>query len=321
MVRALTARPDAAELFRAPERALGIVNAALAAGNESCMFVTYLLATLELSTGKLIYVRAGHIPPFHRNGTGGIARLGRNGGPPLGLVENAVYQPDNIILSPGDCLLIVTDGFTEAHDPDNAIYGEGRVESFLAGLAPSADQPLKQLAADVRTFEAGRPAFDDMAALLLSLDPAGATPSGIRFESSTLATPEAIDALIEQVIVFLEQQGVDARATHHAALVLSEVLTNLATHGDCRDRPAKIGITAEPDKVVGEIIDSGPPFDPLLAPEPSLDASVTERPIGGLGLFLVRKLCNGLEYARRNGENCLIFAIGREGVRGDEKGH
>jgi phosphoserine phosphatase RsbU/P len=321
MLRALTARPDAAELFGVPERALGIVNAALAVGNESCMFVTYLLATLELSTGKLVYVRAGHIPPFHRGGAGGIARLGRMGGPPLGLVEDAVYQSDTIMLSPGDRLLIVTDGFTEAHDPDDALYGEGRVETFLADLAPSAGQPLRQLAAGVRAFEAGRPAFDDMAALLLSLEPAGAAQSAIRFESSTLATPEAIDALIDRVIAFLEQQGVDARATHHAALVLSEVLTNLATHGDCRDRPAKIAITAEPDRVVGEIIDSGPPFDPLLAPEPSLDVSVAERPIGGLGLFLVRKLCNSLEYVRRNGENCLIFAISREGNRGDKKGH
>lgn len=321
MMRALTARPDAAELFRAPERALGIVNAALSAGNESCMFVTYLLATLEIATGKLVYVRAGHIPPFHRNGTGGIARLGRMGGPPLGLVEDAVYQPDVVVLSPGDRLLIVTDGFTEAHNPDNVIYGEGKIESFLAELAPSATQPLKQLAAGVRAFEAGRPAFDDMAALLLSLGPDGTMPPAIRFESSTLATPVAIDLLIDRVIAFLEQHGVDARATHHTALVLSEVLTNLATHGDCRDRPAKIAVTAEPDRVTGEIIDSGPPFDPRLAPEPSLDVSVAERPIGGLGLFLVRKLCSALEYARRNGENCMIFAINREGDRGDKKGH
>ena len=70
-----------------------------------------------------------------------------------------VYQPHAIELAPGDRLLIVTDGFTEAHDPDNAIYGEGRVEAFFAGLMPSEGQPLERLAADVRAFEAGRPAF------------------------------------------------------------------------------------------------------------------------------------------------------------------
>ena len=321
MLRALTARPDAADLFRAPERALGILNEALSAGNESCMFVTYLLASLEIATGKLVYVRAGHVPPFHCSRTGSIARLGGMGGPPLGLVENAVYQPHAIELAPGDRLLIVTDGFTEAHDPDNAIYGEGRVEAFFGRLMPSEGQPLERLAADVRAFEAGRPPFDDMAALLLSFEPAGTMRGAIRFEASTLPTPEAIAALIDRVIAFLDQHGVDARAAHHTALVLSEVLTNLATHGDCCDRPAKIAISAEPDKVTGEIIDSGPPFDPRLTPEPSFDVGIAERPIGGLGLFLVRKLCSSLEYARRNGENCMIFAISREGNRGDKKGN
>lgn len=136
-----------------------------------------------------------------------------------------------------------------------------------------------------------------------------------RFEASTLPDPEAIATVTDQVMAFLEQHDVDARAAHHTGLVLSEVLTNLATHGGCRDRPAKIAVTIGPDKVMGEIVDSGPPFDPRLAPEPSLDVSLDERPIGGLGLFLVRKLTCSLEYARRNDENCMIFAVRREGNR------
>ncbi len=169
MLRALTARPDAAALFHQPARALGILNAALSRGNDSCMFVTFLLAALEVADRKLAYVRAGHIPPFHRNGTGKVARLGRMGGPPLGLIENAVYQPETVTLSPGDRLLIVTDGFTEAHDPGDSVYGEARVEAFLTGLEASDGEPLKRLAGQVRAFEGGRPAFDDMAAILLSL--------------------------------------------------------------------------------------------------------------------------------------------------------
>jgi anti-sigma regulatory factor (Ser/Thr protein kinase) len=136
-----------------------------------------------------------------------------------------------------------------------------------------------------------------------------------RFEASTLPNPEAIAAVTDQVMAFLEQHDVDARAAHHTGLVLSEFLTNLATHGGCYDRPAKIAVTVKPDKVTGEIVDSGPPFDPRLAPEPSLDVSLDERPIGGLGLFLVRKLTCSLEYARRNDENCMIFAVRREGNR------
>lgn len=137
------------------------------------------------------------------------------------------------------------------------------------------------------------------------------TPTEVRFEASTLATPEAISDLTDRLMAFLEEQGVEMRATHHTALVLNEVLTNLSTHGGCYDRPAKIIVSVGPDSVTGEIVDCGPPFDPRLAPEPSLDVAAADRPIGGLGLYLVKKLSSALEYQRRNEENCTIFAISR----------
>lgn len=132
-----------------------------------------------------------------------------------------------------------------------------------------------------------------------------------RFEASVPATAEAISALTDKVMAFLEREGVETRPTHHTALVLSELLTNLGTHGGCRDKAARIVVVVGPDKVTGEVIDRGPPFDPTLAPDPTLDLSVSERPIGGLGLYLVRKLSCTLEYTRRNDENCLMFAVSR----------
>jgi anti-sigma regulatory factor (Ser/Thr protein kinase) len=132
-----------------------------------------------------------------------------------------------------------------------------------------------------------------------------------RFETSTLATPEAITDLTEKVMTFLSEQGVETRTTHHVALILDEILTNVGTHGGCPDRPAKIALIVEPDKVSGEIIDCGPPFDPRLEPKPARDVSADEKPIGGLGLHLVRKLSSALEYARRNEQNCTVFAVER----------
>ena len=117
--------------------------------------------------------------------------------------------------------------------------------------------------------------------------------------------------LTDKVMAFLSEQGVDMRATHHVALVFEEVLSNLATHGNCRDIPAKIALRVSPNEVIGEVIDAGPPFDPRLAPHPSADAAPADRPIGGLGLHLVRNLSSHLEYARRGGENFMRFAICR----------
>jgi serine/threonine-protein kinase RsbW len=144
------------------------------------------------------------------------------------------------------------------------------------------------------------------------------TTAKTRFETSVLATPEAISVLVEQVTAFLEEQGVEVRTTHHTALIVDEVVTNVGTHGNCRDRPVRIAIVVEPDKVTGEIVDHGPPFDPRRAPEPSLALEIADRPIGGLGLHLVRQLTCTLEYERRNDENCMIFAIRRGNSAGEK---
>lgn len=145
------------------------------------------------------------------------------------------------------------------------------------------------------------------------------TSSPARFEASILATPEAIADLTERALTFLDARGVEDRPTHHTALILEEILTNLGTHGDCREHPARIVLSVEPEKVTGEIVDTGPPFDPRLAPDPSFDVDPGDRPIGGLGLYLVRKLSCSLEYTRRNGENCMTFAVSRSDVSDEGK--
>jgi anti-sigma regulatory factor (Ser/Thr protein kinase) len=128
-------------------------------------------------------------------------------------------------------------------------------------------------------------------------------------ETSVLAIPEAISRTVDDVMAFLQRENVDARTTHHVALVIEEMLTNLGTHGDCRDTPARIKISVEPARVKGEIIDRGPAFDPRTAPAPDLEA-LDERKVGGLGLHLVRRLST-LEYSHQDGENCMTFFVAR----------
>lgn len=169
MLRALAVRPDADALFRAPAQATELLNAALCQGNPGCMFVTFVLAALDVPSGRLAYVRAGHIPPFLGDAAGEVVRLDLLGGPPLGIDETVSYRAGEAVLRPGDLLLIVTDGFTEAQDPAGALYGEPPIDAAVAAARPGDAGVLARIVADVRAFEAGLPASDDMAAILLSL--------------------------------------------------------------------------------------------------------------------------------------------------------
>jgi phosphoserine phosphatase RsbU/P len=173
LLRGLAARPDAESLFRSPEMAVALVNRALASGNSGAMFVTLVLASVDLATASLAYVRAGHVPPFLRRETGSVERLNEVGGLPLGLAEQAVYKSATSALRPGDRILIVTDGYTEAENPDGTLIGSAAIEKFLTNLKVEDAAPLRTLTDMVRAYEAGRPASDDMAAILLAFDTDG----------------------------------------------------------------------------------------------------------------------------------------------------
>jgi serine phosphatase RsbU (regulator of sigma subunit) len=167
--RGIAARPDASRLFRAPEEAVRLVNATLAEGNSSCMFVTLLIATFDGTTNRLTYVRAGHVPPFLRRASGAVEQLDAAGGLPLGLMEDAIHKPATVDLGPGDQFLIITDGVTEAMDPSGQLFGEARVAELVGHCDLSETALLHQLMDSVRAFEAGSPQSDDIAAILLEI--------------------------------------------------------------------------------------------------------------------------------------------------------
>jgi serine/threonine-protein kinase RsbW len=131
------------------------------------------------------------------------------------------------------------------------------------------------------------------------------------FDIKVLATPEAISELTDKVLDFLREQQVDARAAHHVALAVEELVMNLGTHGNCRDQPARIKLVVEQALVKAEIADTGPPFDPRQIADPNISAPLEERPIGGLGLYLVRQLSRSFDYKRQKGRNVTTFSIAR----------
>ena len=102
-------------------------------------------------------------------------------------------------------------------------------------------------------------------------------------------------------------------------LVAEELLTNLAKYGhdDGAAHWARVGLTFVAGDVILEFTDDGRPFDPLAAPPPEFSAQVGERPIGGLGVHLVRSLVDAAEYVRRGSQNVLTLRKRAVGQRRD----
>ena len=92
-------------------------------------------------------------------------------------------------------------------------------------------------------------------------------------------------------------------------LALDEVLTNVIAYAyaDHGDHEIVVRLSQQARTLIAEVEDDGRPFNPLEVPPPDLDAALADRPIGGLGLHLVRRVTDGLDYERAAGKNRLVL--------------
>lgn len=127
----------AAERLSSPRAVLERVNALLHPDIPPRMFVTCLYALLDPATGRISFANAGHDLPY-RHSAGGVEEL-RATGMPLGLMPNMTYEETEVILAPGETLLLHSDGITEAHNPDGEMFGLGRLEAEVAAHPGGTD--------------------------------------------------------------------------------------------------------------------------------------------------------------------------------------
>jgi sigma-B regulation protein RsbU (phosphoserine phosphatase) len=130
-------------------------------------FTTAFLAEFDPAGRALTYINAGHNAPILRRGAGAIERLS-NGGLPLGMWADKSYEAGNVVLQPGDWLVIFTDGVVEAENGRSEEYGEQRVLDVLqAGAAATPNELLRRMMSDLDTFVGATPQHDDVTCMLV----------------------------------------------------------------------------------------------------------------------------------------------------------
>ena len=148
------------------------VNRLLYDASDSNRYATFFYAELDSSSKTLHYVNAGHNAPavFRKeNGDWRVLRL-EGGGPVVGLLAAATYEPQMLHMLPGDILLAFTDGISEAMNAAGEEWGERRM--FVEAQAQtevSAAEQLRRLFRAADDFAAGAPQHDDMTLVLLRI--------------------------------------------------------------------------------------------------------------------------------------------------------
>ncbi|MBE6996921.1 MAG: hypothetical protein E7427_01985 [Ruminococcaceae bacterium] len=151
--------------------AIEAANNILCARNEAEMFVTLWVGILDLGSGALRFVSAGHNPPvLLRDNAGQYLRF-KNGFVLAGM-EDVKYREQSMQLLPGDILYLYTDGVTEADDRNHRLFGEERLLQCFADKSASAPaQILSDVKSTIDTFIDGNSQFDDMTMLCFRWNP------------------------------------------------------------------------------------------------------------------------------------------------------
>ena len=133
--------------------------------------------------------------------------------------------------------------------------------------------------------------------------------SGDRLELSLVNDLREIPAAAGRIDEFCAARGVAPQVAHAVNLAIDELLTNTISYGYDDDNVHRIALTLrlEDDKLIVAIVDDGKAFDSSETPEPDIDAPLEERPIGGLGLFLVQQMMDSVEYRRSDAHNVLTL--------------
>ena len=312
-----------------PGACLQRVNDLLCDNNDATMFVSLLYGILDLSTGEFVYANGGHNSPYRIAPDGRVTGLEPTGGVALGVVPGADYTEKAVALGPGDGLFLYTDGVTEAFDQHSNEFGDERlVDALRQSGGSGAREMLERVTAAVGRFVGAATHSDDLTCLALRYGGAGMAPPTAAHADASAASPtpttghadrrlsvtlrsrpDEIRRLAALLEGFGEANGLSPKLIFNLNLSFDELLTNIISYGydDDAAHEIEVSVTLTDELLTATLEEAARPFDPLTAPKPDLDAALERRPVGGLGIHLVKTLMDDVAYERRHGRNRLVM--------------
>lgn len=142
---------------------IGEANTELSRENPASLFVTAFAGILDCRTGVVDYCNAGHEDPQILKPNGEVVDIQSDGGLPLCVMDDFPYFQETLTLEPGDTLIIVTDGVTEARSLSDELFGRERlIEAFARTETDNSNAIVRSVVDTVRRFEAGGDPVDDV---------------------------------------------------------------------------------------------------------------------------------------------------------------
>lgn len=302
MMRAKTTIRNLVESGKEIDEVFTEANKRLCENNEAEMFVTAWMGLLNTETGLLQYVNAGHNPPLVRHGDGRFEYLRTRPNFILAGMDGTRYQKHELQLYMGDEIFVYTDGVTEAADTENRMYGEERLAGVLSASRGAPEKLCKTVRADIKIFSEGAEQSDDITMLCVKRN-----PDTLHGEITVTPDKASIGAVADFLTATLEKWETPMKLANRAQIAVDEIYSNIVYYSGARSATVSVGDDGE--KLTIRFSDDGKPYDPTTANEPDITLSAEEREIGGLGIFMVKKMAAEIHYENKDKKNLLTLTF------------
>lgn len=288
-----------------PARIMQTINETTCENNETNMFVTMFIGILDLPTGRMRYCNAGHDIPV----IVGHEALPAKPNLPVGLFNDFTYEMQEMVLENGSMLFLYTDGLTEAKNSAHKQFGLDRIMQVLSqSVTLTPTQLLGKMTEEVHAFVEDAEQSDDLTMLAIRYSPV--VHNLVLDEELILQNDvhqvKELNAFVKQVMAQLD---VEPSLAKKLRLAVEEAVVNVmdyayppGTTGDII-----IHVTSDGEALNFVITDSGVAFDPTVQDKADTTLSAEDRPIGGLGILLVREMMDTINYERTDGKNVLLL--------------
>lgn len=293
-----------------PAHIMQTINRVSCDGNKYNMFVTFFIGVLDLPKGHLRYCNAGHDLPVILSDEGEKpVELPANAHLPIGVFPDTPYQTQETRLKPGATIFLYTDGLTEARNLNRSLLGREKVLQALADHSCcEAVQLVRHMAHLVEQYTQGSEQSDDLTMLAIRYTPHQDTED--LYGSIVLLNDVKQVVKLNDFVKFVcERIGMEGRMARNVRLAVEEAVVNVMNYAYPPSTEGTVKIEAQSNgrslKIV--ITDSGAAFDPTEASHTDTTLPAEERPIGGMGILLVREMMDSINYEREEGQNKLTL--------------
>ncbi|MBN1485322.1 MAG: SpoIIE family protein phosphatase [Chloroflexia bacterium] len=301
--------------------ALKKANAFMLEDTKSSMFVTLFYAVVNTQTMHLHFINAGHNPPFLIGKDIRRGMMLKAKGIALGAIDDVFLGEGEVQLEPGDVLVLYTDGVTEAKNAQAELFGEERLKTVIEQhhhLPPA--ELMAQISLEVKAFTQDEPQFDDITLLVVKVaddyqptEPVPETQEEGELQRHLRVSSrlENLTAISNFILEAAQDAGLNERQAYHVRLALDEACTNVIQYAyeGQEDGELLLHCWVEEDEFVVTLQDRGTPFDPHHAPAPDLGSSWEDRPIGGLGVYLIQQLVDRIKYESDPEQGNILWLI------------